>query len=76
MERVTFVGHDVDIQGLNMIDPRIASAIAFKTTESMKKLMSFLGLLNYFRYHMRNHLHDMVSAANEQIVKIVTLTSA
>ena len=38
MERVTFVGHDVDSQGLNMTAPRIASAIAFKTPETLKEL--------------------------------------
>ena len=66
MERVTFVGHDVDSQGLNMTEPRIASTIAFKTPETLKELMSFLGLVNYFRDHVMNHsthdhhLHDMV----------------
>ena len=78
MERVMFVGHDVDSHVLNMIEPSIASAIAFKTPESLKELMSFIGLVNYFRDHIRNHsihahhLYDMVSAANKQIVKMVT----
>ena len=82
MERVSFVGHEVDSQGLNMTEPKIASAIAFKTPESMKELMSFLGLVNYFRDHIRNNsthvhrLHDMVSAVNKKIVKVVTWTSA
>ena len=61
-----------------MTEPRIASAIAFKTPESLKELMSFLGLVNYFRDHIRKHsthFHDMVSAANKLIVKMVTLTS-
>ena len=40
MERVTFVGHDVDSQGLNMTEPKIARAIAFKTPETLKELMS------------------------------------
>jgi len=41
-----------------------------------------LGLVNYFRDHIRNnsthdhHLHDMVSAVNKKIVKVVTWTSA
>ena len=39
MDRVTFVDHDVDSEGLNMTEPRIASAIAFKTPESLKELM-------------------------------------
>ena len=44
--------------------------------------MSFLGLVNYFRDHIRNHsththhLHDMVSAAHKQIVNMVIWTSA
>ena len=42
MDRVTFVRHDVDRQGLNMSEPRIASAITFKTPESLKELISFL----------------------------------
>jgi hypothetical protein len=45
----------VDSQGLKMTEPRIASAIAFKTPETLKKLMSFLGLVKYFRDHIRNH---------------------
>jgi len=44
-EWATFVGHDVDSQGLNMTEPRIASAIAFKTPETLKELMPFLELL-------------------------------
>ena len=50
--RVTFIGHDVKSHGLNMIEPRIGSAIEFKTPESLKELMSFLGLVNYFRDHI------------------------
>ena len=57
-----------------MTEPRIASAIVFKTPETLKEIMSFLGLVNYFRDHIRNHsthlLYDMVSTANKQIVKI------
>ena len=56
MEKVTsFVGYEVDNHGLNMTEPRIASAIAFKTPESLKELMSFLGLVNYFRVLIRNY---------------------
>jgi hypothetical protein len=65
-----------------MTEPRIASAIAVKTPESLKELMSFLRLMNCFRDHIRNHsthahhLHDMVSAANRKIVKMITWTAA
>ena len=55
MEKVTFVGHDVDGNGLNMTEPRIASTIAFKKPESLKELLSFLELVHYFRHHIRNH---------------------
>ena len=56
--------------------------IAFKTPESLKELMSFLGLVNYFRDHIRNHsthvhhLHDMVSVAKNQIIKMITWIAA
>ena len=79
---MTFVGHDVDSEGLNMKEPRIAIAIVFKTPESLKELMSFLGLVTYFRYHIKNHsthahhLHDMVSAENKKFVKMITWTAA
>ena len=81
-EKVIFVGNKMDGHGLNMTEPRIASAIAFKTTESLNELTSFLGLMNYSRDHIRNysthahHLHEMVSGVNKQIVMMVTWTSA
>lgn len=49
MEKVTFVGHDMDSPGLNMTELKIAEAIALRKPESLKELMSFLDLLNYFR---------------------------
>ena len=49
----------------------------FRTTESLKELMSFLCLVNYFRNHTTHphHLYNMVSAANKQVAKPVIWTS-
>jgi len=58
-----------------MKDPRIASAIAKPAT--LKELMSFVGLVNYFRDHIKghsdiaHHLHDMVSTANTATTKTI-----
>jgi len=76
------IGHDVYSEGLNMTEPRLAIAIAFKTPESLKELMPFLGLVNYFRDHRKNHSthaqhpHDTVLAVNKQIVKMITWIAA
>ena len=56
------------------------STIAFTKPATLKELSSFLGLVNYFRAHLRNHsrhshhLHDMVAAANKQSTKTITWT--
>jgi len=55
MDSETLVGYDVEANGLNM--PRTitsAGAIAFTRPESLKEFISFLALVNYFRYHFRN----------------------
>jgi len=82
MERVTFVGHDVDSEGLNMTEPRIASA-SIQDTRVIEGTHVIPGSSEeYFRDHIKNHsahahhLHDMVSAANKQIVKMITWTAA
>ena len=80
MTKVPFVGHEVDSLGLDMSQARIDSTIAFTKPASLKELSSFLGLVNYFRDHLRNHsrhshhLHDMVAAANKQSTKTITWT--
>ena len=78
MAKVPFVGHEVDSLGLNMSQARINSIIAFTQPATQKELSSFLGLVNYFRDHLRSHsrhshhLHDMVAAANKHATKTIT----
>jgi hypothetical protein len=78
MAKIPFVGHDVDSLGLNMSQARINSTIAFTQPATLKELSSFLGLVNYFRDHLRSHsrhshhLHDMAAAANKHTVKTIT----
>ena len=80
MTKVPIAGHEVDSLGLNMSQARIDSTIAFTKPASFKELSFFLGLLNYFRDHLRNHsrhshyLHDMVAAANKNSSKTTTWT--
>ena len=39
MVKVTFVGHNIDSKGLNMTEPRIASAMSFAKPVTLKELM-------------------------------------
>ena len=53
-----------------MTKARIESTVAFTKPGLLKELSSFLGVVNYFRDHFRNHsqhahsLNDMVATAN------------
>jgi transposase InsO family protein len=76
-----FVGHTIDASGLNMTQKRIESTIAFAQPKSLKELQSFLGLVNYFKDHLRDHstiaypLHQMVTAATKHSHKTLTWTT-
>ena len=75
MDKVTFVGHDINSKGITMTEPRIASAIAFAKPSTLKELMYFLGQVHYFRDHIKghsdiaHHLHDMVSTLIKRLRK-------
>ena len=56
MSSVQFVGHEVDSVGLGMTKARIESTGAFTKPGSLKELSLFLGVVNYFRDHMRTPL--------------------
>jgi len=80
---VQFVGHELDSAGLNRYDegqnrkPGLVGSL-HKARKSLKELSSFLGVVNYFRDHMRNHsqhahsLNDMVATANKYATKTIT----
>ena len=81
MSSVPFVGHEVDSVGLNMTQARIESTVAFTKPGTLKELSSFLGVVNYFRDHMRNHsqhshsLNEMVATANKHATKTIIWTT-
>jgi len=49
------IGHEINSSGINMSQKRIEGAIAFTTSRTLKELQSFLGLINYFKDHLRDH---------------------
>ena len=78
---IPFVGHDIDWEkGINMSQKRIESTIAFCKPTSLKELQSFMGVVNYFQDHLRDHsavakpLYDMVASAIKQKIKSLALT--
>ena len=76
MSSVQFIGHEVDSAGLNMTKARIEGTVAFTMSGSLKELSSFLGVVNYYRDHMRNHsqhahsLNEIVAIANKNATKL------
>jgi hypothetical protein len=55
LKSVEYVGHVVDSQGLTMSDKKIEKVVDFKLPATVKQLRSFLGLVNFFRDHIRDH---------------------
>ena len=54
-EKVSFVGHEIDSCRINMSQKRIEGAITFTTLRTLKKLQSFLSLINNFKDYLRDH---------------------
>jgi hypothetical protein len=52
-DKVQFLGHEIDSCGINMSQKRIEGTIAFAEPSMLKELQSFLGLVNYFKDHLR-----------------------
>jgi len=63
-----------------MFKKRIESAISFSKPNSLKELRSVLGLVNYFKDHLRDHsaiakpLYDMVTVTTRNKIKLLTWT--
>lgn len=55
LEKIEYVGHVIDKDGLHMSDDKIRKVIDFARPKKVKELQSFLGFVNYFRDHIRNH---------------------
>jgi len=71
-DTIPLVGHDIDAKWINMSQKRIESNITFYKPTSLKELQSFMGIVNYFKDHLRDHsavakpLYDMVDSTTKQ----------
>ena len=80
-DKVQFVGHEIDSCGINMSQKRIEGTIAFAEPSTLKELQSFLGLVNYFKDHLRDHsliarpLYQLVADTAKSKTKSLLWTS-
>ena len=67
VSEVEYVGHVISETGLTMSDSKKQKVLDFPLPETPKQLRGFLGLVNYFRDHIRGHavichpLHQLVA---------------
>jgi transposase InsO family protein len=55
MGEADFIGHVVDYEGKRMSREKIEKVLNFAKPMTVKELRSFLGLVNYFRDHIKDH---------------------
>ena len=65
-DKVPFVRHEINSSGINMSQKQIEEEIAFTTPQTLKEQQSFLGLINYFKDHIRDHAHMSVPYINSE----------
>jgi cleavage and polyadenylation specificity factor subunit 1 len=64
-----FLDHKIDQDGISFTQTKLDNVENFIKTVNIKQLLSFIGLVNYFRDHVRNHsrvlkhLQDMLTVA-------------
>jgi cleavage and polyadenylation specificity factor subunit 1 len=64
-----FLDHKIDQDGISFTQTKLDNVKNFIKTVNIKQLLSFIGLVNYFRDHVRNHsrvlkhLQDMLTVA-------------
>lgn len=68
MPEVEYVGHTINSLGLSFTDEKLESVASFPLPEYPKILHQFLGLMNYFRDHVRNH-SDLAQPLNAMLSK-------
>ena len=82
LQTISFVGHEIDSEGINMSQKRVESTIDVIRPTNLKELYSFIGLVNYFHDHILHHatvakpLTQMVSVANQSKTKSILWTDA
>ena len=52
---ISFVGHGIDSEGINMSQKRVESTIDVIRPTNLKELYSFIGVVNYFHDHIPHH---------------------
>ena len=52
-----FLGHKIDQDGISFTQMKLDNVVNFIQPTNIKQLRSFIGLVNYFRDHVRNHSH-------------------
>ena len=68
---IEFVGHVLDKDGASFSKTKFDSVIEFVKPSNLKELRSFVGLVNYFRDHIKDHsvvthpLQDMIVAGEK-----------
>ena len=64
-----FLGHKIDQDGISFTQTKLDNVVNFIKPLNIKQLRSFIGLVNYFRDHVKNHsrvpkpLQDMLTTA-------------
>jgi len=82
LQTISFVGHEIDSEGINMSQKRVESTIDVIRPTNLKELYSFIGLVNFFHDHIPHHatvakpLTQMVSVANQSKTKSILWTDA
>lgn len=69
LQRIEYVGHVIDHNGISMSDKKIRKVLDFEQPKTLKQLQAFVGLANYFRDHIEKH-SDTVQPLTELIAKI------
>ena len=72
MQRLEYVGHVIDHEGLHFSSSKLDSVLNFQQPTYAAQMKSFLGLANFFRSHIRNYadlarpLQDMITNYNRR----------
>ena len=74
-ESVNFVGFVIDGEGATFDQTKLDSVVDFIKPNNLKELRSFVGLVNYFRDHIKDQsmvihpLQEMIKAGNNSTIK-------
>ena len=66
METIQYVGHTINAEGMSFTRDKLDRVANFPRPEKQRELKSFLGLVNYFHAHIRDH--SSVSAPLNKLV--------